>query len=83
MVRQQRLGRDLDGEEEGEREGYGVLGFVYRDGGLLSYSGVSADDRHGDIRGHGGVDVRHGAPLPPPLHCIGREKPQGGLAHVL
>ena len=39
MARQQRLGRDLDGEEEGEREGYGVLGFVYRDGGSYPTQG--------------------------------------------
>ena len=83
MARQQRLGRDLNREEEGERGGYGVLWFVYSDGVLLSYSGVAVDDRHGNIRGHGGVDVRHGAPLSPPLYCTGRGRPQGGLAHVL
>ena len=40
MARQQRVGRDLNREEEIEQGGYGTLGFVYNDVGLLSYSGV-------------------------------------------
>ena len=51
-----------------EEEREWALGFVQRRRGALIHRGDSLDDQHGDIHGHGGVDVRHDVPLLPPLY---------------